>query len=191
MSRIVPRYRVHELKGIPNLHKKCVVNFILCIYICVCMFMYMNVYHIYMCVYGINIYENTPTQPHPTPNNRRGNPPSLMADSALAPDSRFGEVDGGTDIYPDERGVWHVCDEGEMTVGDFCGVLCICVCGVGGCIYIYICVCVYVDPKLPLTHEPPLYTKTHPTTNKTGASWPHGAHGTLRRLRGHGEGPAR
>lgn len=22
MSRIVPRYRVHELKGIPNLHKK-------------------------------------------------------------------------------------------------------------------------------------------------------------------------
>lgn len=22
MSRIVPRYRVHELRGIPNLHKK-------------------------------------------------------------------------------------------------------------------------------------------------------------------------
>ena len=40
----------------------------------------------------------------------------MMADSALAPDHRFGEVDGGTDIYPDERGVWHLCDEGEMSV---------------------------------------------------------------------------
>ncbi len=39
-----------------------------------------------------------------------------MPDSALAPDARFGEVGGGTDIYPDAGGVWHLCEEGEMTV---------------------------------------------------------------------------
>jgi hypothetical protein len=45
----------------------------------------------------------------------------MMADSALAPDSRFGEMDGGTDIYPDARGVWRICEEGEMSVS---GVVC-------------------------------------------------------------------
>ena len=35
MSRIVPRYRVHELKGIPNLHKKCVLMPIHLFWLCV------------------------------------------------------------------------------------------------------------------------------------------------------------
>lgn len=93
--------------------------------------------------------------PFPTTSNkthRRGNPPSLMADSALAPDSRFGEVDGGTDIYPDERGMWHVCDEGEMTVSIFMYV-CIYVCLIY-CIYVYVCNSGDVTHTYTSTHSP-------------------------------------
>lgn len=65
-----------------------------------------------------NVTVGTPSPSLRTHTSRRGNPPQMMPDAALAPDHRFGEVEGGKDIYPDEKGVWLLCDEGEMTVSN-------------------------------------------------------------------------
>ena len=65
-SRVVPPYRIHELKSVPFLHYKS--------------------------------YQ----------------PPTPVVRTRM--DSRFGEVNGGRDIYPDEHGHYHLFDEGELRV---------------------------------------------------------------------------
>ena len=65
-SRVVPPYRIHELKDVPFLH-----------------------YRSYQ-------------PPVPVVRTRA--------------DSRFGEVSGGRDIYPDQDGLYHILDEGELSV---------------------------------------------------------------------------
>jgi hypothetical protein len=39
-----------------------------------------------------------------------------MSEESMPLDTRFNEVEGGQDLYPDEKGVWNLVEEGEMKV---------------------------------------------------------------------------
>lgn len=135
LSRIVPRYRVHEIKNIPMLHKRCVHN------LENLLFVFFN--------HTDNLYIKTTVCPiarkvrpitHASPISMRlvgfpnsctdaGSPDLVlgsgkwatsytldMDESALAMDPRFGEVEGGQDIYPDSQGLWTLVNDDNMVV---------------------------------------------------------------------------
>lgn len=124
LSRIVPRYRVHEIKNIPMLHKRCVHN-----------------PEIYLDTTVCPIARRVRPITHACPISRRdcavlfnrctdaGSPDLVlgsgkwatsytldMDESALAMDPRFGEVEGGQDIYPDSQGLWTLVNDDNMVV---------------------------------------------------------------------------
>lgn len=39
-----------------------------------------------------------------------------LDESSLAPDPKFGEVEGGQDLYPDANGIYTLVDDGNMLV---------------------------------------------------------------------------
>jgi hypothetical protein len=40
----------------------------------------------------------------------------MVSDAAMPLDTRFNEVEGGKDLYPNDKGVWTLVEEGEMKV---------------------------------------------------------------------------